>query len=55
MFGGEADTGFSDRLGAILFQAQSSGSKEAEMSKHQVCIRKWESWTGLQGSVGEVG
>lgn len=29
-FGGEADTSFGDRLGGILFQAQTSGRKATE-------------------------
>lgn len=53
-FGGEADGALGDRLGGILFRAQSSGSKATEMRKHQVCVRNCESWTGLQRSSGKV-
>lgn len=53
-FGGEADNALGDRLGGILSQAQSSGSKATEMRKHQVCVRNCESWTGLQRSLGKI-
>lgn len=36
-FGGEADPGFGEGLGGSFCGARSSGSKDAEMRKQQVC------------------
>ena len=49
---GETDTGSTVRLGGILIQTQSSGSKETQMRKQLVCIRNQ---TGPQRSVGGGG